>query len=104
MEYFRGNSDRLAQKLFAEYQAKRYAVDIVDGSSTTTMVRRAGFLQRFYSPHLAEYPAELKDAEGFWGVSNLLLSHHRLQYTHGQTQRRSQNLRRSAASALERDR
>ena len=71
MEYFRGNSDRLAQKLFAEYQAKRYAVDIVDGSSTTTMVRRAGFLQRFYSPHLAEYPAELKDAEGFWGVSNL---------------------------------
>ena len=71
MEYFRGNSDRVTQKLFAEYQAKRYAVDVVDGSSTTTMVRRAGFLQRFYSPHLVEYPAELKDAEGFWGVSNL---------------------------------
>ena len=35
------------------------------------MVRRAGYLQRFYSPHLAEYPAELKDAQGFWGVSNL---------------------------------
>lgn len=71
MEYFRGNSDRIAQKLFAEYQAKRYAVDVVDGSSTTTMVRRAGLMQRFFSPYLAEYPAELRDAEGFWGASNL---------------------------------
>ncbi|MGZ8487779.1 MAG: hypothetical protein ACXWW4_04520 [Candidatus Binatia bacterium] len=33
MEYFRGNSDRVTQKLFAEYQAKRYAVDVVDGSN-----------------------------------------------------------------------
>src|SRR5258706_1840664 len=71
VKYFRGNSDRLAQKLFAEYQAKRYAVDVVDGSSTTTMVRRAGLLQKFFSPYLAEYPRELKDAEGYWGVSNL---------------------------------
>ena len=71
MEYFRGNSDRIAQKLFAEYQAKRYAVDVIDGSSTPTMVRRAGLMQRFFSPYLAEYPAELKDAEGFWGASNL---------------------------------
>ena len=71
IEYFRGNSDRIAQRVFAEYQAKRYAVDVVDGSSTTTMVRRAGLLQRFYSPYLSEYPAELKDAEGFWGVSNI---------------------------------
>src|SRR5512147_2535191 len=71
VEYFRGNSDRITQKLFAEYQAKRYAVDVVDGSSTTTMVRRAGLMQRFFSPYLAEYPAELRDAEGFWGASNL---------------------------------
>jgi ABC-type Fe3+ transport system substrate-binding protein len=28
-------------------------------------------LQRFYSPYLAEYPAELKDAQGFWGSTNL---------------------------------
>ena len=91
MEYFRGNSDRVTQKLFAEYQAKRYAVDVVDGSSTTTMVRRAGFLQRFYSPHLAEYPAELKDADGFWGVSNLYF--HTIGYNaHGEAQRSAENL------------
>ncbi len=71
MDYFRGNSDRITQRVFAEYQAKRYAVDVVDGSSTTTMIKRASLLQRFYSPHLAEYPAELKDPESYWGVSNL---------------------------------
>src|SRR5688500_12176031 len=32
VEYFRGNSERLVQKMFAEYQGKRYEVDIVDGT------------------------------------------------------------------------
>jgi ABC-type Fe3+ transport system substrate-binding protein len=35
------------------------------------MVKQGGYLQRFYSPHLAEYPVELKDPQGFWGVSNV---------------------------------
>ena len=34
VEFFRRNSDRITQRLFAEYQAKRYAVDVV------TAVRR----------------------------------------------------------------
>jgi iron(III) transport system substrate-binding protein len=71
MEFFRGNSDRIVQRLVSEYQAKRYAVDVIDGTTTTTLVRRAGYAQKFFSPHLAEYPAELKDAQGFWGVANL---------------------------------
>ena len=29
VEIFRGNSERLVQKMFAEYQGKRYEVDIV---------------------------------------------------------------------------
>lgn len=71
MEFFRGNSERVVQKMLAEYQAKRYDVDIIDGTVSPTMVRRAGYLQRFYSPMLAEYPAELKDPQGFWGSTNL---------------------------------
>jgi iron(III) transport system substrate-binding protein len=71
VEFFRGNSDRLVQKMVAEYQAKRYEVDIVDGTVTAPLVKRVGYLQRFYSPYLAEYPAELKDPEGYWGVSNV---------------------------------
>ena len=71
VEYFRGNSERLVQKMFAEYQAKRYEVDMVDGTVTAPMVKKGGYLQRFYSPHLAEYPAELKDPQGYWAVSNV---------------------------------
>ena len=46
-------------------------MDVISGSAATSMVQRAGFMQRFYSPHLAEYPAELKDAKGFWGSTNV---------------------------------
>ncbi len=71
VDFFRGNSERLVQKMMAEYQAKRYEVDIIDGTVSPTMVRRANLLQRFYSPVLAEYPSELKDAQGYWGSTNL---------------------------------
>ncbi len=71
VEFFRGNSERVVQKMFAEYQAKRYDVDLIDGTVSPTMVRRANLLQRFYSPMFAEYPAELKDAQGYWGSTNL---------------------------------
>jgi ABC-type Fe3+ transport system substrate-binding protein len=71
IEFFRGNSERLVQKMLAEYQGKRYEVDIVDGTVTAPMVRRAGYLQRFSSPSLADYPPELKDPQGYWGVSNV---------------------------------
>jgi len=71
IEYFRGNSERLVQKMFAEYQGKRYEVDIADGTVTAPMIKKGGYLQRFYSPYLADYPAELKDPQGYWGVSNV---------------------------------
>ena len=71
LEYYRGNSENVVQRVISEYQAKRFAVDIVDGSSSPTMLRRAGLMQRFFSPYLSEYPPELKDAQGFWGVANL---------------------------------
>jgi ABC-type Fe3+ transport system substrate-binding protein len=71
IDFFRGNSERIVQKMLAEYQAKRYDVDIIDGTVSPTMVHRAGYLQRFYSPSLADYPAELKDPKGFWGTTNL---------------------------------
>ena len=50
LEFFRGNSERVAQKMLLEYQAKRYDVDLISGSGSTTMIQEAGFMQRFYSP------------------------------------------------------
>lgn len=71
LDFFRGNSERVAQKVLSEYQAKRYDVDIISGSAAVTMVQRAGYMQQFYTPHFAEYPRELKDANGFWGSTNV---------------------------------
>ncbi len=71
IEFYRGNSENVVRKVLAEYQAKRYDVDLVDGTVSPVMVKRAGYLQRFYSPYLAEYPGELKDPQGFWGSTNL---------------------------------
>src|ERR1041385_1041492 len=50
VEFYRGNAENLVRRMMAEYQAKRYDADLVDGTVSPTMVRRAGFLQPFYSP------------------------------------------------------
>jgi ABC-type Fe3+ transport system substrate-binding protein len=71
IDFFRGNTERVVQKAVAEHQAKRYDVDILDGTTSPTLANKAGIMQRFYSPALAEYPAELKDAQGIWGATNL---------------------------------
>jgi len=71
VEFFRGNSENIAQRVLMEYQAKRYDVDVISGSAATGMVQRAGLMQQFYSPHSAEYPSEVKDPKGFWGSTNV---------------------------------
>ena len=71
VEYFRGNTERVVQKAVSEYQAKHYDVDIIDGTTSPTLANKAGIMQRFYSPSLADYPPELKDAHGIWGATNL---------------------------------
>ena len=71
LEFFRANAERLAQRVLAENQAKRYEVDIISGSAAATTLQRAGMMQRFYSPPIAEYPRELRDPSGFWGSTNV---------------------------------
>jgi ABC-type Fe3+ transport system substrate-binding protein len=71
VEFFRANSERIVQRMFSEYQAKRYDVDLLDGTVTAAMIRRANFLQRFHSPHLVEHSAETKDPQGNWASTNV---------------------------------
>ena len=42
IEFFRANADRLAQRVLAEHQAKRYEVDVVSGSAAATMLSAPG--------------------------------------------------------------
>ena len=103
LEFFRANSDRLGEKILTEYQAKRYDVDVdvVSGSGATTVARQAGYLQKFFSPRTAEYPAELKDPQGFWGVSNVYFMTLGYNSRMVKPKRRAKDLRGSAQSALE---
>jgi iron(III) transport system substrate-binding protein len=71
VEYYRADSDQIAQRIMSEYQGKRFDVDIMDGTSTTAPLKKAGFLQRFFSPQLRDYPAQLKDPESYWAVPNV---------------------------------
>ncbi len=71
VEYHRADSDKLAQRMISEYQAKKFDVDIIDGTSSSVLIRKAGFMQRFYSPYLRGYPEKLKDAQGYWAVPNV---------------------------------
>src|SRR5688500_19976653 len=67
LEFFRANAERLAQRMLAEYQAKRYEVDVIRGSAAATILQRTGLMPRSYSPPIAHYPPELTARKGFWG-------------------------------------
>ncbi|HXG51516.1 MAG TPA: ABC transporter substrate-binding protein [candidate division Zixibacteria bacterium] len=71
IEFFRGNTERVVQKAVSEYRARRYDVDIIDGTTSAAMANKAGIMQRFFSPYLDEYPPELRDPRGIWGATNL---------------------------------
>jgi ABC-type Fe3+ transport system substrate-binding protein len=71
VDFHRANSRGLVQKWFAENEAKRYEADVVGGSEVTMLGKKTGLLLRFSSPYLRDYPAELKDPQGFWSSTNL---------------------------------
>jgi ABC-type Fe3+ transport system substrate-binding protein len=71
IEYYRADSEQIAQKVITEYQAKKFDVDVMDGTSTIVLIKKAGFLQRFFSPQLDAYPKNLKGAGGYWAVPNV---------------------------------
>ena len=71
VQLYRGDSNQVAQKMIQEYRARSYRADVVDGSGTSTLLRKAGFVQRFTSPELASFPSQFKDPDGYWGTELL---------------------------------
>ncbi len=102
VEFFRGNAERLVQKMMAEYQAKRYEVDIIDGTVSPTMVRRAEFIAAILLADVGRISGRAQRCPGFLGIDKSLFFRHRLQHADGQAERGSEDLRRSTQSALER--
>jgi ABC-type Fe3+ transport system substrate-binding protein len=71
VDYYRADSTDLIQRISNEYQARRYEVDIIDGTSTAPAIKAAGWLEKYDSPAAAAYPSELRDPEGYWNTTNL---------------------------------
>jgi iron(III) transport system substrate-binding protein len=71
VEFWRGNSTDIIQRVVQEYQGNRFEVDLADGTTTPPFLRERGYAQPFYSPPLEEYPAALKDKDGYWATANL---------------------------------
>ena len=93
LDFFRGNSERVAQKMLLEYQAKRFDVDLISGSGSTTMIQQAGFMQRFFSPQLAEYPTGTQRSQRLLGEQQRLFHDRGLQYAQRPRGRCAEELR-----------
>ena len=68
IEFFRGNSDRLVQRMLRRYQAKKYEVDIADGTVTAPMVSNRRLLAALYS-RISPISGGVERPQGFWGVA-----------------------------------
>jgi hypothetical protein len=47
IDFYRGNAENLVRRMVAEYQAKRYDVDLIDGTVSPVMVQRPVFSSAF---------------------------------------------------------
>lgn len=74
VEHFRANSGDVTQRITTEYQARQYAVSVVDGTSSVPALKVAGLLTPFFSPSNAPYTAGLKDGDGKWTAFKLAFS------------------------------
>jgi iron(III) transport system substrate-binding protein len=62
MEVYRGDSDALISRVLQEAQAKRYLVDTIETTFPILKVMRdEKILSRYFSPHLAAYPDDVKE-------------------------------------------
>jgi hypothetical protein len=85
----RGNSERIVQKCLPSIRQTLRSLTSVDGTVTAPMVKKAAtWFFRLISPTI---PLELKDPQGYWGVSNVTTSPWP-QYAHGGLPTKCRNL------------
>ena len=62
VDVYRGDSDAIIQRVMQEAQAKRYLVDTIETTFPILKVMQDyKLLTPFFSPHLAQYPDEVKE-------------------------------------------
>jgi ABC-type Fe3+ transport system substrate-binding protein len=69
----RANATETAVKILNETKAGRVQSDLFDGTTTVVPLKKEGYVLKWLPDAAKEYPAELKDPDGFWIANNLFV-------------------------------
>src|SRR3954468_5744524 len=69
----RANATETAVKILNESKAGRPQSDVFDGTTTVVPLKKEGFVLQWLPDSAKEYPADLKDPEGYWIACNLFI-------------------------------
>jgi ABC-type Fe3+ transport system substrate-binding protein len=69
----RANATETAIKILNESKAGRPQSDVFDGTTTVVPLKAAGYVLKWLPDAAKDYPADLKDPEGYWIANNLFI-------------------------------
>src|SRR3954463_9390114 len=69
----RANATETAVKILNEGKAGRPQADVTDGTTTVVPLKAAGQVLQWLPDAAKEYPADLKDPDGYWIANNLFI-------------------------------
>jgi iron(III) transport system substrate-binding protein len=69
----RANATETAIKILNESKAGRTQSDVFDGTTTVVPLKQAGFVLKWLPDAAKDYPANLKDPDGYWIANNLFI-------------------------------
>jgi iron(III) transport system substrate-binding protein len=69
----RANATETAVKILNEAKAGRLQADIFDGTTTVVPLKAEGHVLRWLPDAAKDYPAQVKDPQGYWIANNLFV-------------------------------
>ena len=69
----RANATEVAVKILNESRAGRVQADVFDGTTTVVPLKKEGYVLRWLPAAAKDYPADVKDPEGYWIANNLFI-------------------------------
>jgi len=67
VDIYRANGEDVSQRMITEYRARRYLVDVFEGTGMDVVkVLNEGYGQRYFTPRAGGYPRQARDPGGQW--------------------------------------
>jgi ABC-type Fe3+ transport system substrate-binding protein len=71
--FWRGDSQQAALKLTMEHRAGRMQADVWSLASGLRTLTEAGLIARFDTANMAALPADMRDPNGYWAATNMIV-------------------------------